>query len=585
MHFYFPARIGRPKLLIVATGFLLFVLGGLFALSGMGQALADERPGMSIATDARPEVVRGNERRLLDQLQRFLDARQWEDAWSLVARLVEADSTSVVPIDESLYVALPAYCHRLLSHLPPEALARYRELVDPIAEAWYCQGVAQRDHRLLRRVVDEMFCSSWGDDALLALGELALGRGEYQAARTHWQAIRGGLSGLTYPDSDINPADLEARLALVSIRAGQWERAAGQLVRFTSSHPDARGRLAGRNVVYAAQLAQLLKQARQWPTPGPQRDWPTAGGGFARTHAARTDARLELQPLWSHAFAAAEKNEPSVFPIVAGELVVYQDAAGVHALHLATGQQAFHSDSATFRSPRSPRTPRFTLTAHENQVFGTESSGALWAVDLDRDGALSFRGRPGDSDAVFSGAPVVDGTHLLLETRTSDRSARAGIACFDLATGKPVWRRWLCRANLPAGEIATNLLTASPGVVYACTNLGAIAAVRTDDGQILWLRTYSRTNFSAAEKVSYRACSPCVYQRGMLFALPADSRQLLALDAATGEILWSRSALQSTAQLVGVTEDRLVLASGGLHLLDPNTGDILKSDFSRQLAG
>jgi hypothetical protein len=71
----------------------------------------------------------------------------------------------------------------------------------------------------------------------------------------------------------------------------------------------------------------------------------------------------------------------------------------------------------------------------------------------------------------------------------------------------------------------------------------------------------------------------------MLFVLPADSRELLALDAATGEILWSRSALQSTAQLVGVTEDRLVLASGGLHLLDPNTGDILKTDFDRQLAG
>ena len=313
---------------------------------------------------------------------------------------------------------------------------------------------------------------------------------------------------------------------------------------------------------------------------GPWRDWPTTGGSFARTHATRTDAHRKLQPLWSHAFAAAEKNELSVFPIIAGELVVYQDATGVHALHLATGQQAFYSDSATFRSSRS------TLTAHENKVFGTESGGTLWGMDLDRDGALSFRGRPDDSDAVFSGAPVVDGTRLLLETRTSDRSARAGIACFDLATGEPVWQRWLCRANLPAGEIATNLLTSSPGVVYACTNLGAIAAVRADDGQILWLRTYSRTNFSAeAAEVSYRACRPCVYQRGMLFALPADSRELLALDAATGEILWSRSALQSTAQIVGITEDRLVLASGGLHLLDPNTGDILKSDFGRQLAG
>ena len=29
------------------------------------------------------------------------------------------------------------------------------------------------------RVVDELYCSSWGDDALLALGELALERADY----------------------------------------------------------------------------------------------------------------------------------------------------------------------------------------------------------------------------------------------------------------------------------------------------------------------------------------------------------------------------------------------------------------------
>lgn len=569
MQSFFPARKGCSTILCVAVGIALLSVGG------MRQAPAIEWPDISSVMAARPEVVRGNERRLLDQLHRFLDARQWDDAWNLVARLVEAESTSVAPIEESLYVALPVYCQRLLSKLPPSALARYRELVDPTAEGWYRQGVAQRDPRLLRRVVDEMFCSSWGDDALLALGELALGRGETQAAKTYWQAIRGDLAGLTYPDSDIQPADLEARLTLVSIRAGQWERAADQIARLASSHPNARGRLAGRDVVYAEQLAELLNQARQWPTHGPEQDWPTAGGSFARTHAAPSDGGSELQPLWSHAFAAAKEDGPSVFPIVVGELVVYQDATGVHALHLATGEPAFHSDSATFRSLRS------ALTAHKGKVFGTESDGTLWGMDLEREGALFFRDRPSDSGAVFCGAPVVDGTHLLLETRASDRSARAGIACFDLATGEPVWRRWLCRANTSAGKIGSNLLTATPGVVYACTNLGAIAAVRADDGQIIWLRTYARTNTEAAP----RGCNPGLYQRGVLYALPTDSRQLLALDAATGEILWSRSALQSSAQLVGVTEERLVLASDGLHLLDPTTGNILKSDFNRQLAG
>ena len=39
------------------------------------------------------------------------------------------------------------------------------------------------------RVVDELFCSTWGDDALLALGELALERADYAAARRSWEQI------------------------------------------------------------------------------------------------------------------------------------------------------------------------------------------------------------------------------------------------------------------------------------------------------------------------------------------------------------------------------------------------------------
>ena len=34
-----------------------------------------------------------------------------------------------------------------------------------------------------------MFCSSWGDDALLAIGELALERGDYDGARRAWEQI------------------------------------------------------------------------------------------------------------------------------------------------------------------------------------------------------------------------------------------------------------------------------------------------------------------------------------------------------------------------------------------------------------
>jgi outer membrane protein assembly factor BamB len=574
MHFLSPAQNGCLKMLVFALAAGLF---GLLSDTTMGQ------PNLPVATPARPELVRGSDRRMLDQLQRFLDARQWDDAWELVGRLMETKSSSLVAIDESLYIALPAYCQRLLSRLPPDALTGYRELVDPTAQAWYRQGIDQRDRRPLQRVVDEMFCSSWGDDALMALGELALKRGEYQRARTHWQAIHGGQLELNYSDSPISPADVLARLALVSIRAGQWDRASEEIDRLGRLHPHKRGRLAGREVVYAEQLPKLLNQARQWPAAGRQTDWPTAGGNFARTHAVSTDAQLGLQPLWSHDFASTDQAKasalPSALPIVAAELVIYQDASGVHALQLATGEQAFHADSPTFHSRCS------SLTADEHRLFGTATDGTLWGIDLNRDGALFLRSLPGDSATQLAGAPIVDDQHLLLDTRTTDRSVRAGVACFDLATGDPLWTSWLCRANAPIGETGANLLTSSPGVVYVATNLGAIAALRADDGQILWLRTYARSKLTSGQDVACRQWSPAMYRRGVLYVLPADSRQLLALKAATGELLWNRSALEVNAHLVGVTENRIVLSSGGLHLLDRHSGDIINSDFGKQLAG
>ena len=62
------------------------------------------------------------------------------------------------------------------------------------AEAAYREGVTSRRSSELARVAEEMFCSSWGDDALAALGELALERGDYAAARRAWEHNQPGAS-------------------------------------------------------------------------------------------------------------------------------------------------------------------------------------------------------------------------------------------------------------------------------------------------------------------------------------------------------------------------------------------------------
>ena len=87
------------------------------------------------------------------------------------------------------YVNLSDACQMRLAALPPEALKLYRRRVDPVAQKWYEEGFARRDAKLLSNVVQQAFASSWGDKALMALGEMRLEEGDFSAARWCWERI------------------------------------------------------------------------------------------------------------------------------------------------------------------------------------------------------------------------------------------------------------------------------------------------------------------------------------------------------------------------------------------------------------
>ena len=105
------------------------------------------------------------------------------------ASLSETAENKLIGISERQFVSLRAYCQVQLAALPPEALKLYRSRVDASARKAYEDGVAQRDRRLLLDVVDQSLASSFGDKALLALGEMAFEEGDFTAARWYWERI------------------------------------------------------------------------------------------------------------------------------------------------------------------------------------------------------------------------------------------------------------------------------------------------------------------------------------------------------------------------------------------------------------
>lgn len=573
----------------------LVVMVGLVTQMPVTFAAESVRVWKAIA--ARPYLVSGTDRRLLARADQFAADEQWDDALAAITRLLAQDSDKVVQLEDDYFVSLPEYCHRRIAQFPTQVLSTYRRLVDPISRSWYERGIAERDEKLLQKVIDEKFCSSWGDDALFALGEIALERGDYQAARNAWSQLLPSNAGLNYPDAKELLLPANARLVLVSIRESNWQRAERELSEFVEAFPGARGRLGGRDVNLAEHLADLLKQARRWPERPSPTDWKTFALSPQRTNTltvSRPQSAYEL--LWSKPIA---NEELSIFPIVIGDRVVYQDDSSVHALRLADGKELFTAAADTFRSPATQQgwlgRPLHTLTASGNLVFGTTTTAignrrrsggsaqksVCWCLNLEREGALEFQLAGDDPSIAFAGAPLIVGNQILVAIRSNDQTARAGVACYDLDTREQLWLRWLCQANTPATgwtrEIATNLLTYDAGVIYANTNLGAIAAVRAADGQILWLRTYDRQSApldGEGECAYYRGPNPCVYYQGAVFALPSDSNSLFAMDARTGARLWRHRVTDPNAELLSAIDGRILLVNHGLQALKTATGKL-----------
>jgi outer membrane protein assembly factor BamB len=362
----------------------------------------------------------------LVQIKAAVASEQWDEAVESLRKLTEDRSGKVVEFTPQRYVNVRDFAHLQIAGLPAEALALYRSRVDAQARRWYEMGVAERDTGLLRNVVDQLFCSSWGDEALLALGEIALEQGDYGNARGYWEKIlppwywagqasamtqaEGTATWLVYPDTDLELSAVKARLVWVKILEGEPELARVHLDVFAREFGDVEGRLAGRTAPYVETLRRLLEESADWPSPPDDADWPTFAGSPGRNKVApvaieagtrRRSCRFELGMLaWRQELdetppgnvaltlkpVAEKRNEPlSYHPVVVGNWVLVNDRYRIRAFDLRSGAPAVGDDPVIFatrtrggeQAASDPRrgpanclgTARFTLTAFGNRLY------------------------------------------------------------------------------------------------------------------------------------------------------------------------------------------------------------------------
>lgn len=592
----------------------------------------------------------------LERVKAFVANQQWDEAVETLREIMEEHGEKLVHVDlrpamrpyvgvdKGLryelrhFLSLRDVCQMLISELPAQALKLYRDRVDPAARQLYEQAErgGSEAEPALRRIVEQFFVSSFGDQALLRLGDRALERGNEALARAYWQQLIPAAGWqqaaaprpdsprppwLIYPDSDIPPAEIAARLVLLSIfedaRSGQR-----QLVQFHSKYPDAKGRLAGHDANYAQTLAALLEASAAWVAPSQSSDWLTFAGSPERTRvvpakidvgAVRWHQELPRTPGTDLSFSTRrigeDNHQPlSYFPLVVGDVLLINSQYEIRAYNIHTGNPAWGSGKdpviyrdEEFSAERRPigaalGVPRFTMTACGNKLlarmgnpvtgsqseqFGPSSLGYIICLDLAAEGKLLWRTSPPEERWSFEGSPLCDGARVYVGMRRSDVRPQSHVACLDARTGLPVWRRLVCSAETPAqgqrDEITHNLLCLHEGTLYYNTNLGAVASLDARSGHINWLTAYPRAksgDLSQRATHFYRDLTPCIYDHGRLYVAPSDAPPVFALDAASGLLLWrSETSTDAPNQLLGVAGGHLWASGEKLWWFDSVSGN------------
>ena len=510
----------------------------------------------AVSVNVETQVVK-----TLETAREHMTEGQWEQAVPILQQLIDASGDTLVPMETGRYWNTGSYCHLLISLLPASGLEAYRSRVDGQAREWFEAGQNTLDEALLKRVVDTAFNSSFGDDALWLLGELAFERGQFAHARQYWQLLVPSVAPaaddaeaapadavspapvatgyLTYPDSSLTDAEVLARLVLCSTFEGDRERAEAELTVFQSRYPDASGELAGRSGRMAKLLGEMLVASRQWTitrtsgtdlcVPGGQPDRHGRPGGTPRTQ-----ELIWQRPLPRNRFPGPTKrtllgvdDHSSFFPLIHNNTVFTCDSDSIFAFDLETGRPKWpldgDDDARIFTNilerPLNPHLPSAGIAWYTMSL----SEGRLYA----RMGPPIMRRSRNEGNA-FSEIVGLDVSH-----REGELVFHATSDVLDPETESPEATSWSFEGTplVSHGRVYVSARRGSPEdeVVVACFD--------ADSSRLLWRRRVCASLKNASDRFNLIGQNMLTLGDGRLF-LATGTGAIVALDAETGRLLW-----------------------------------------------
>lgn len=170
-----------------------------------------------------------------------------------------------------------------------------------------------------------------------------------------------------------------------------------------------------------------------------------------------------------------------------------------------------------------PQAGGYPNHAMQHLALNPDSLKKVWAVDI---GAGSTKELP------LTAQPIIaDGRVFALDSESK-------LVAMSAADGKVLWRYDVSNPKEDDAVISGGLAY-SQGVLFATTGYDEVIALRPEDGAQIW-RVHVPSPVRAAPTV----------MESRLFVTTLDNR-IIALDAATGQVLWDYAGVGETTGLVG----------------------------------
>lgn len=461
-----------------------------------------------------------------EKLKSLAQTKMWDQWLASYQQLVDDPRDLVVEKDEEFLVGARWQCHQLLANLPAPVKQRYRALYDNEARKLFDKSAADKDAAGMRDLYSRYRFSSHAPRALLWLANHAQDHGRHEWARIAYSRLA--------KDPGVTP-NLLIRYALSAHAAGETAEAGAALDRVRKEYGGQPLQLAGQQVTGAQAADQVAKSLQPVAQPADPQWRSFTGENGDRKWAAGPSGKLKKLWEFSQPLIADQPRYSPYQRVIVGGGLVSRSTFSLLSFPVVVGDRLWVQGQRNITA----------LNLATGKAVWDQQDFVLSPDELASENPEGGRGRGSYSRSAFrsfQAAPSIQGS--LLVTRLGMTSgpgagsrwpADFGIGVLDIRTGRPLWRR--VAGGEPRG-LYFNIPRLQDNVVVTgvATNKGGITeynAVALDaaTGETLW-STYLGAGSDPLAAVDG---SPAAIKDGVVW-IESSLYTLNAVDFLTGEI-------------------------------------------------